>query len=126
MTKRKGPEDYEPEPPLFATSLNINSGEVEMREPPLPPHRGVPTSVAASESMRNRAVTDRARVLGVVASGGGATTDEIEVALSLRHQNASARVWELAGNGGHPCRIRDSGRRRKTRSGRTAIVWETF
>ena len=49
----------------------------------------------------------------------GATCDEVEVALSMRHQTASARVNELMEAG----KISDSGVRRRTRSGRKAIVW---
>ena len=47
------------------------------------------------------------------------TDDEVEVVTGLRHQTASARVNELM----RSRRVRDSGRRRKTRSGRRAIVW---
>ena len=63
-----------------------------------------------------------ARVLKVIKSSGGhgATDDEIEVKLMLRHQTASARRRELVLSGA----IRDSGERRKTRSGRTATVWK--
>lgn len=49
----------------------------------------------------------------------GATCDEIEDKLKMSHQTASARVRELA----LKSVIKDSGARRKTRSGRKAIVW---
>lgn len=49
----------------------------------------------------------------------GATCDEIEVALDLRHQTASARVRELA----LAELIFDTGQRRRTRSGRGARVY---
>jgi hypothetical protein len=63
----------------------------------------------------------RARVLGAIRDLGehGAICDEIEVALEMTHQTASARVHELA----WAAFIQDSGRQRKTRSGRAAIVW---
>jgi hypothetical protein len=63
----------------------------------------------------------RRRVLEVVAQGGmlGRTCDEVEMLLDMPHQTASARVHELAKRGD----IFDSGRKRKTRSGRAAIVW---
>tara|TARA_Y100000034_G_C6891619_1_gene410285 strand:+ start:1276 stop:1596 length:321 start_codon:yes stop_codon:yes gene_type:complete len=51
----------------------------------------------------------------------GATDDEIEVALDLRHQTASARRRELVQLGF----VVDSGVRRPTRSGRKAKVWVT-
>jgi hypothetical protein len=63
----------------------------------------------------------RERVLGAIRDLGehGATCDDVEVVLDMTHQTASARVHELAWAGF----IQDSGRQRKTRSGRAAIVW---
>lgn len=81
-----------------------------------------PTSVAAADSLAGSADALRARVLRHVRETGGATCDECEVSLGLRHQTASARIWELAKAGF----IRDSGRTRKTRSGRAAVVWEAL
>lgn len=52
----------------------------------------------------------------------GMTDDEVEVALDMRHQTASARRRELVKAG----RVRDTGRRRNTRSGRPATVWEAL
>jgi hypothetical protein len=49
------------------------------------------------------------------------TTDEIEALTDLRHQTASARVNDLM----KMRMVFDSGDRRKTRSGRNAIVWTT-
>ena len=49
----------------------------------------------------------------------GLTTDEVEEALDRTHQSISARVNALKDAGW----IIDSGQRRKTRSGRDAIVW---
>jgi hypothetical protein len=49
----------------------------------------------------------------------GATCDAIEARTGMLHQTVSARVCELR----QDKRIRDSGRREKTRSGRRAIVW---
>jgi hypothetical protein len=88
-------------------------------EPPFV--RGSDTSEAAAQSMMHTVGQLRTRVHRVIESSPcGMTCDEVEVALKLRHQTASARVRELAIMG----RIRDSGRRRKTRSGRSAVVWE--
>jgi len=63
----------------------------------------------------------RSRVLGFIESTfiHGATDDEIEVALGMRHQTASARRRDLVLSG----LAKDSGKRRKTRSGRSATVW---
>jgi predicted transcriptional regulator len=49
----------------------------------------------------------------------GGTCDELEQAMGLSHQTCSARLRELNMKN----RIYDSGKRRKTRSGRDAIVW---
>jgi hypothetical protein len=49
----------------------------------------------------------------------GATDDEIEHALGLRHQSASARRNGLMKLG----LVVDSGLKRRTHSGRQAVVW---
>lgn len=51
----------------------------------------------------------------------GATDDEIEQQLNLRHQTVSPRRRELVLLG----KVVDSGRTRPTRSGRRATVWVT-
>jgi hypothetical protein len=88
----------------------------------LPGHvRGSDTSRAAAESVRTTAPIQQAAVLAYLAQCGpqGATVDEIEEALGLRHQSASARMTEAVRMG----LAEDSGERRRTRSGRTAAVW---
>lgn len=88
---------------------------------------GSDTSQAAAASVD--AASLRAEVFSVIDSSGayGATCDEVEAALGMRHQTASARVYELAGKGGKlkKCepRIADTGRRRLTRARRKAVVW---
>ena len=79
------------------------------------------TSKAAAVSQRHKSGTDRARVLAFIRGCGhlGATDDEIEVQLSLRHQTASARRNGLAKRG----EVINSGRKRPTRTGRRAAVW---
>jgi hypothetical protein len=49
----------------------------------------------------------------------GATCDEVEIALRLRHQTASARIRDLVLDG----LLFDSGVRRETRSGAKARVY---
>ena len=51
----------------------------------------------------------------------GATCDEVEQMYCMRHQTASARIRELFLAG----KIVDSGERRATRSGRSAVVWKS-
>ncbi len=82
---------------------------------------GSDTSEAAADSVQSASGRLRAVVFAHVkrCGAGGATCDEVEAALEMRHQTASARVRELV-LGGH---LRDSGQRRQTRSGRNAAVW---
>lgn len=89
----------------------------------LPPFvSGSSTSLAAAVSMRGSARTYREKVLDFIRGKGayGATSDEVQVALGLTHQNGSARVSELVNR---YQRIVDSGRKRPTRSGRKAVVY---
>lgn len=51
--------------------------------------------------------------------GDGLTCDELEQILDGKHQSVSAKIREGVLNK----EIEDSGMRRKTRSGRKAIVW---
>jgi len=90
----------------------------------LPFAKNSPTSKAAAISMRPFAPNIREQVFDVVMTyrlGNGSTCDEVEVLSKLSHQTVSARIRELFKAG----RIRDSGRTRKTRSNRSAIVWVT-
>jgi hypothetical protein len=82
------------------------------------------TSHDAADSLDESALSAlRAKIYALIDVRGeyGATCDEIEVGLALRHQTASARVRELALG----ALIFDSGRRRLTRSGRGARVYCT-
>lgn len=79
------------------------------------------TSQAAFMSTRSQAHNMRMKVLAEIKRGKarGRTCDEVEEATGLLHQTASARVRELFQKG----LIKDSGAKRDTRSGRSAIVW---
>lgn len=86
------------------------------------PHSGPETSKEASETID--AKTLRAMVLRFVAKPTshtyiGATCYEVEQALKLRHQTASARIRELYLLG----KLMDSGMRRLTNTNRRAVVW---
>ena len=65
--------------------------------------------------------SDKSLILNHVIRCGptGATSEEVEVALDLRHQNVSARLGELRRAG----KIKEIGARRRTSSGRWATVW---
>jgi hypothetical protein len=81
------------------------------------------TSKEAFESIQPVAGNMRAMVYGFIQGRGqyGATCDEIEEGLDMRHQTCSARVRDLVKDGS----IRFKGEKRKTRSGRKAEVYTT-
>lgn len=85
-------------------------------------HGGADTSAAAFQSTTtmSRALARNIVYAEVFASGDtGITCDCVEENTGMSHQTASARITELMIEG----KIRDTGQRRKTRSGRTARVY---
>lgn len=89
--------------------------------------KGSDTSQDAAESMEPHLARLQNRIFGLFElwSQGelhfhkGWTDDELECHTKLPHQTVSARRRELVLKG----LIEDSGERRKTRSGRKAVVW---
>lgn len=81
---------------------------------------GSKTSLAAAKSMVPSAGTVRAWVYGEIkrGRGKGRTCEEVEYALDLRHQTASARIRELFLDG-----IIEVIGERETSSGRRARVY---
>ena len=78
------------------------------------------TSIAALDSVDPEAKAKRERrILEYINTNGGATCWEVEIALGLLHQSASACITKLR-KGGH---LVDTGDRRLTNTGRKAIVW---
>jgi len=86
-----------------------------------PPHENTPTSIEAAARIKDIAPTLREAVHRFIYARGkrGATDDEVEMYLKLRHQSASARRRELV----QLHQVFDSGTTRNTRSGRKATVW---
>lgn len=86
-----------------------------------PPSVNTDTSRQAAAEITPHARALQVRVLACIAAqqGRGATCDEVEIEADIRQSTVSARVRELA-VGGH---VVDTGIRRRTRSGRKAIVW---
>lgn len=80
------------------------------------------TSLEAHKSQKDKAPGDGTKILQFIAASTatGCTCDEVETLLQFSHQTASARIRDLA----LAHRIKDSGLRRKTRTGRTATVWK--
>lgn len=77
------------------------------------------TSVAAAEAIEPTAATLRMAVLGVIAARGSATDEEIQTELGIPGNTQRPRRVELCEAG----RVVDSGMRRRTKSGRLAVVW---
>lgn len=86
-----------------------------------PPANSTATSRAAATSMRLSASSLRSKVLELIKSRGehGATCDECEAELDLRHQTCSARLNELE----HKFNAISKVGFRPTRSGRDASVY---
>lgn len=84
---------------------------------------GSRTSRAAAAAKASSASTDERRVYEYIDQRGmhGATDDEVEVALDMRHQTASARRRGLV----LKHRVVDSQKTRATRTGCGATVWVT-
>ena len=107
------PTQYEPAAPTPLTRARRSGRST--------PHSGSATSKAAAEAIRPEAGTLSAEVFGFIISTGerGATDAEIQRGLHLSGDTERPRRRALQQRG----LIIDSGRRRKTPSGREAVVW---
>ena len=81
--------------------------------------RGRETSKAAAEAMEVPAGHLQISAYQYIVEHGGLTDEQLEVLLQVSHQCASARRNELMEMG----YVRDSGMKRRNRSGYYAIVW---
>jgi len=93
--------------------------ELEAANRALHPAKGPSTSRDAAESLTNVSKLASEVFAEIMSKPNGMTCDEVEMLMDGRHQTISARVNELRDKGW----IKDSGRTRRTRSGRKAIVW---
>lgn len=84
----------------------------------IPTQESIDTSVFSRDSIKNKNEY-RQRIYNFIKEKDGATCDETEVALDIRHQTASCFIRFLTQDN----HLRDSGDRRLTRAGRKAIVW---
>ncbi len=92
----------------------------------LPYVSGSETSKAAAEKAKPNAASQRARVLKLITEScwrddPGLTDEEIQDRLGLTGNTQRPRRMELLKTGV----VKDSGRTRKTKSGREAVVWVT-
>jgi hypothetical protein len=97
--------DYVPEPPPPPPAA------------PYQPHSE--TSKAAAGQIETTTGELRARVLAHLKACGGATDEETQDALGMAQNTERPRRVELVRAG----RVIDSGETRKTKSGRSAVVW---
>ena len=90
-------------------------------EPEPPSVAGSPTSVAAAKEIEPVSGALRRQVYAFLRERGrtGATDEEMQDALAMSPSTQRPRRIELV-QAGH---VRDSGDKRKTRSGRLAMVW---
>lgn len=97
------------------------SGGLWDEQPPSNHNAPRGTSRTGAKRIASAAPTLRAQVLAYIASRGdfGATDEEGEDATGLKPQTYTPRRWELV----HAGSVRDSGKRRKTKSGSSAAVW---
>ena len=80
------------------------------------------TSREAAASLERNGVGNRMsrQIYGYIKQVGGATCDEVEIALEMKHQSVSCLIRYLVINGF----LEKTFLRRPTRSGRNAIVWQ--
>lgn len=89
------------------------------RDPPAQEHSK--TSKAAARSMRKpKTASLRDQVMAFIRIRGGATDEEIQIALDMPASTQRPRRVELMQAG----LVRDSGEVRNTKSGRKAVVWK--
>lgn len=88
-----------------------------------PAQRHSPTSVAAAEEIKPAAATLRQAVLEFLCLCGsdGATDEEMQTALGMNPSTQRPRRVELCEQG----LAYDSNRKRLTKSGRQAVVWQS-
>lgn len=90
------------------------------RYPNTPGYSNPSTSKEAAKSMEPHVTRLAKDVLVRLRGYGPQTCEEVEIALDMRRSTASARFTELKLKG----QIEDTGERRRTESGRRAIVWK--
>jgi hypothetical protein len=88
--------------------------------PPAPSQRHSPTSIEAAVKIERHMSTLHMRILAYLKGHpDGATDDDLQVVLNMNPSTQRPRRIELLAMG----KIRDSGQTRKTRSGRSAVIW---
>lgn len=90
-------------------------------QPPAPAQAHSRTSVEAARRISGKSQALRARVFAYIQAQGelGATDEEVQTALGMGGSTQRPRRVDLETAG----MVRDSGRTRRTTSGRQAVVW---
>jgi hypothetical protein len=99
----------------------VNAPQLDLFAPAPPCVRSSPTSVAAAEAIAPDVPALERRVLEWLRDRGefGGTDQEMQESLAMTPDTQRPRRWTLQKLG----LVADSGRRRKTRTGRDAVVW---
>jgi len=86
----------------------------------IPTQEHIDTCVFSRDKLAKNKHEYRHKIYSEILLSGGATCDEIEVALNMKHQTASCFISNLKDDE----LLYDTGDRRMTRYGRKAIVWK--
>lgn len=85
----------------------------------VPTQEHIDTSRVSRDKLNKHKNDYRRKVYAFISNNMGATCEEVELGLSMRHETTSGFIRFLTQDG----YLKDSGTRRQTRSGRSAIVW---
>lgn len=121
--------DWGDEPPCRKCGRILQNGACPWCSDIPPAHRNAPvTSGAAAAAVAPKAGTLRRQVYDAYERAtDGLTEEECQDATGLPSNTVRPRIWELRGQNGKgsmPAVLRDSGKKRKTKSGSWAVVWE--
>ena len=83
------------------------------------PYNGTSTSIAAAIAVADKVTPRQQLILGYLAEHGPSTQDEIAAGVGLPVHSVNPRVNELW----HANKIHETGERRLTRLGCSAVVW---
>jgi predicted transcriptional regulator len=87
----------------------------------IPTQEHIDTCVESRDKLKPKKHEYRKKIYTFIEVTGGATCDEVEVGLNLRHQTASCFIRFLTQDD----YLYATSERRTTRAGRKAIVWKT-